>query len=105
VLLSSMDRMFEQLMDRVDGLTDREYLWEPILDSWSVRATGDGAPEVDGGACAKILQPPLRRLRGGRGTSRSTVSMTTRDALVAGAWRLVGFVVTSLSNRYGDACQ
>src|SRR5215471_1097388 len=30
-----------QLRPRLDGLTDDEYLWEPVADAWSVR-------EVDG---------------------------------------------------------
>ena len=28
--------------DRLDGLTDAEYLWEPVASCWSVRASGDG---------------------------------------------------------------
>ena len=48
VILGSMDRMFEQLMERLDGLTDAEYLWNPVSGAWSVRAAPDGRAVVDG---------------------------------------------------------
>jgi len=31
-----------QLMPRLEGLTDEEYLWEPVDGCWSVRPNGDG---------------------------------------------------------------
>ncbi|MGC4892651.1 DinB family protein [Micromonospora sp. DT31] len=31
-----------QLRDRLDGLTDAEYLWEPVPDCWSLRPRADG---------------------------------------------------------------
>jgi hypothetical protein len=30
-----------QLRPRIDGLTDEEYLWEPVSGSWNVRVLGD----------------------------------------------------------------
>lgn len=31
-----------QLRPRLDGLTDAEYLWEPVPGAWNVRPAGDG---------------------------------------------------------------
>ncbi|MEM7095392.1 MAG: nitroreductase family protein [Actinomycetota bacterium] len=41
VILDSFDDMVAQLLDRVAGLTDAEYRWEPVDGMWSVR---DGQP-------------------------------------------------------------
>ncbi len=48
VILDSMDRMFAQLADRLVGLTDDEYLWEPVAGMWSVRQNDEGPPIIDG---------------------------------------------------------
>lgn len=37
-----------QLRPRLDGLTDDEYLWEPVPGSWNVRPRGDSGPDVEG---------------------------------------------------------
>ncbi len=39
-----------QLRPRWDGLTDREYFWEPVPGMWSVRPRGQGVAEVAAGA-------------------------------------------------------
>jgi len=41
----------EQLRPRLDGLTDDEYFWEPVANSWSIRPRGEGraALSVGGG--------------------------------------------------------
>jgi hypothetical protein len=31
-----------QLRSRLAGLADEEYLWEPVVDAWSVRPRGTG---------------------------------------------------------------
>lgn len=54
VILDSMDRMFDQLIERLDGLTDDEYLWEPVAGMWSVRPDGDGKPIADGAGVRDI---------------------------------------------------
>lgn len=46
VMLDSVDDMAAQLFDRLDGLSDAEYLWQPAADVWTVRA-GDDGPVVD----------------------------------------------------------
>jgi len=46
VLLNSMDDMFADLVRRLDGLPQAEYLWEPVESPWpvwSVRETPEGA--------------------------------------------------------------
>ena len=53
LLLAHLDRAWHQLRARLEGLTDVEYLWEPVPDCWSVRRQDDGtfmadwAPEPD----------------------------------------------------------
>ncbi|MFC4005107.1 DinB family protein [Prauserella oleivorans] len=39
-----------QLRDRLDGLTDDEYFWEPAPGSWSVRPRGTGTAPVQAGS-------------------------------------------------------
>ncbi|GAA3801237.1 DinB family protein [Sphaerisporangium flaviroseum] len=39
-----------QLRDRLDGLTDDEYFWEPVPGCWSVRPRGTGAAPVQAGS-------------------------------------------------------
>ncbi len=41
-LLGTMDASWDQLADRLAGLGDDEYRWEPVAAMWSVRPTGDG---------------------------------------------------------------
>ena len=48
VVLDSMGRMFGQFLERLEGLTTAEYRWEPVAETWTVRATGDGVALVDG---------------------------------------------------------
>ncbi len=51
VILDSMDRMYEQLLARLEGLGDEEYLWEPVAGMWSVRRDAEGVCRVD---CAGV---------------------------------------------------
>ncbi len=39
-----------QLRPRLDGLTDEEYLWEPVPDCWNVRPRGTSTAPVQGGS-------------------------------------------------------
>jgi hypothetical protein len=41
-LLDLSDFAWQRLRNRVDGLTDDQYFWEPFDGSWSVRKTADG---------------------------------------------------------------
>jgi uncharacterized damage-inducible protein DinB len=42
-LVSLSDHTWQRLIDRLEGLTDEEYLWEPVSGSWSLRPGPDGA--------------------------------------------------------------
>ena len=44
-----------QLRDRLDGLTDDEYFWEPAPGSWSVRPRGTGTAPVQVGSGAMTI--------------------------------------------------
>ena len=59
VILDSMDRMFDQLLGRLEGLTTTEYLWEPVPETWTVRTTDDGAALVDGAGERDVDPPPV----------------------------------------------
>nr|MDQ3383905.1 DinB family protein [Actinomycetota bacterium] len=39
-----------QLRPRLDGLTDEDYLWEPVPDCWSVRPRGTSTAPVQVGS-------------------------------------------------------
>lgn len=59
VILNSMDNMFGQLIKRVEGMNDDEYLWEPAANSWSVRRGTDGTVTVDGAGVREIDPAPM----------------------------------------------
>ncbi len=59
VILDSMDFAFTRLTDRLDGITDEEYLWEPAEGMWSVRVGGDGVPRVEGAGRREIQPAPV----------------------------------------------
>jgi hypothetical protein len=42
------DYVWARFLDRLDGLEDDEYFWEPVPDSWSVRRQDDGSWRIDG---------------------------------------------------------
>ena len=49
-LLRQFDFAREQLLNRLDGLTDEEYLWEPVPGCWSIRPRAEiGTPRSIGG--------------------------------------------------------
>ncbi len=45
-----------QLRPRLTGLTDEEYLWEPVPGCWSVRPRGTSSAPVQGGTGAMIIE-------------------------------------------------
>ncbi|WP_181768635.1 DinB family protein [Streptomyces albidus (ex Kaewkla and Franco 2022)] len=45
----------KQLRDRLDGLTDDEYFWEPQPGCWSVRPRGTGAVPAQAGSGAMTI--------------------------------------------------
>ncbi|SDK82197.1 DinB family protein [Nonomuraea jiangxiensis] len=44
-----------QLRDRLDGLTDDEYFWEPAPESWNVRKRGTGTAPAQAGTGAMTI--------------------------------------------------
>lgn len=46
-LVSFSDHVFDRLGGRLEGLTDDEYLWEPVATCWSIRQRPDGSWYVE----------------------------------------------------------
>ncbi len=47
-VLDQLDLYWEyHLMPRLAGLTDEEYLWEPVPDCWTIRTGADGRVTMD----------------------------------------------------------
>jgi uncharacterized damage-inducible protein DinB len=44
-----------QLRDRLKGLTDDEYFWEPVPGCWNVRQRGTGTAPVQAGSGAMVI--------------------------------------------------
>ncbi len=44
-----------QARPRLDGLTDAEYLWEPVPGAWNVRPRGTGTAPIQGGSGEVII--------------------------------------------------
>jgi hypothetical protein len=47
-LLKTAGFAYQRLRDRLRGLTDEEYLWEPAPGCWSIRPADDGRWKADG---------------------------------------------------------
>jgi DinB superfamily len=47
VLLEAFDGVWSGVVERLVGLDDAEYLWEPVDGCWSVRRRADGSVTVD----------------------------------------------------------
>ena len=45
-----------QLRPRLDGLTDAEYVWEPVEGCWSVRPRGTSTAAVTGGSGSHVIE-------------------------------------------------
>jgi hypothetical protein len=67
-VLGVFDHVYGRLVTRLEGLSDDEYLWEPVAGCWSLRPAEDGRWRLDGG--------------GGGGPAPDPVPLTTI------AWRL-----------------
>ncbi|MDQ3735351.1 MAG: DinB family protein [Actinomycetota bacterium] len=42
LMLVQMDEAYARLSRRLEGLSDEEYLWEPVSGGWSIRPSTDG---------------------------------------------------------------
>lgn len=58
VLLENLDGAVDRLVHRLDGLSDDEYLWEPVHGMWSVRDSADG-PQIEGAGVREIEPAPV----------------------------------------------
>ena len=47
-ITTAFDHVWGRFLDRLDGLSDGEYFWEPVPGSWSVRRGADGRWMMDG---------------------------------------------------------
>jgi uncharacterized damage-inducible protein DinB len=47
LLGTQMDEAYRFVRDRVQGLTDEEFFWEPVADCWTVRLGADGRWHAD----------------------------------------------------------
>lgn len=55
VILDLFDDVWSDVSTRLDGMSDEEYLWEPVGRCWSVRADGS----VDGAGDREAAPPPF----------------------------------------------
>ena len=46
-LVQLSDHVWDRTRTRLDGLTDKEYFWEPVPDCWSIRPDAAGALHPD----------------------------------------------------------
>jgi len=47
LLLIQLDEAYGRLSRRVEGLSDEEYLWQPVAGGWSIRRGADGRWATD----------------------------------------------------------
>ena len=47
LLLAEMDEVHQRLRERLVGLTDDEYFWEPVPGCWTIRRDASGAWVAD----------------------------------------------------------
>ncbi|MGI8871519.1 MAG: DinB family protein [Candidatus Limnocylindria bacterium] len=47
LLADQLDEAYRGVRERVDGLTDEEFFWQPVPDCWTVRPRPDGRWMVD----------------------------------------------------------
>lgn len=57
LLLDQIDwHWTRQARPRLDGLSDEEYLWEPVADCWSLRPRGTSTAEMQAGAGEWVIE-------------------------------------------------
>jgi hypothetical protein len=90
--LAQWDYIVEVLTERLDGLTDEEYLWEPAPEVWTVRRGPDGRPKPDVEGWAPT---------GAAGTPPRTLAWSIGH-LGAGGFERADYLVGSHSLQPGD---
>jgi len=56
--VTAFDYVWARLIDRLDGLSDDEYFWEPVRDCWTIRRQANGTWRADGQATAAESEGP-----------------------------------------------
>lgn len=46
-IVTAFDTAWDRFMERLDGMDDPEYFWEPVPGGWSVRQDDDGEWRID----------------------------------------------------------
>ncbi len=46
-LIALSDYVYERTRNRLDGLTDTEYFWEPVPSCWTIRRVGSDKYQAD----------------------------------------------------------
>ncbi|MBO0841355.1 MAG: DinB family protein, partial [Sciscionella sp.] len=58
-LITAFDNVWRRFTDRLAGLTDDEYFWEPVAECWTLRQRPNGRWRLDGaGGNAPTPDPP-----------------------------------------------
>ncbi len=47
IVLEGLDNAWNPLLERLAGISDEEYLWEPVANCWTIRADGEGNMTAD----------------------------------------------------------
>lgn len=55
-LLEQYDFALDRLLTRIQGMTDQEYLWEPVDSCWSIRPRGETDTSMAYGASDWVLE-------------------------------------------------
>ncbi len=55
---SAFDQVWDRFVGRLEGLSEHEYLWEPVAGCWSVRRSDDGRWTIDGAGGDASTGPP-----------------------------------------------
>jgi hypothetical protein len=58
-ILKTFDFVWERLLARLAGLSNEEYLWEPVPGCWSVRPAPDGRWRLDGAGGGGAVPDPV----------------------------------------------
>lgn len=59
-MVDLVDYAFSRLRSRLEGLSDEEYLWEPVPDCWTLHP--DGAGRMEGDWVTPVWAPPFTTL-------------------------------------------
>ncbi len=85
-VISLSDYVYDRTRRRLEGLSDQEYLWEPVPGCWTIRPDDVGVFRAENGAALSQRSPPLPGVCGtllaateGSGTPSGWVSATRRQ--------------------------